>query len=49
VYIEFAYKLSRNHEQEKLLLDSLPTWAATQMFAVHAEHYWAIRRKINTA
>jgi hypothetical protein len=36
VYIEFAYKLSRNHEQEKLLLDSLPKWAATQMFAVHA-------------
>jgi len=36
VYIAFAYKLSLDHEQEKLLLDSLPKWAATQMFAVHA-------------
>jgi bla regulator protein blaR1 len=35
-YIAFAYKLSLDHEQGKLLLDSLPKWAATQMFAVHA-------------
>jgi uncharacterized protein (TIGR03435 family) len=35
-YIAFAYKLSLDHEQEKLLLDSLPKWAAKQMFAVHA-------------
>ena len=35
-YIVFAYKLSLDHEQAKLLLDSLPKWAATQMFAVHA-------------
>jgi bla regulator protein blaR1 len=35
-YIAFAYKLSLDHEQEKLLLDSLPKWAATQKFAVHA-------------
>lgn len=35
-YIAFAYKLSLDHEQGKLLLDSLPKWASTQMFAVHA-------------
>ena len=35
-YIAFAYKLSLDHEQGKLLLDSLPKWAATQMFAVRA-------------
>ncbi len=35
-YIAFAYKLSLDHEQGKLLFDSLPKWAATQMFAVHA-------------
>jgi uncharacterized protein (TIGR03435 family) len=35
-YVAFAYKLSLDHEQGKLLLDSLPKWAATQMFAVHA-------------
>jgi bla regulator protein blaR1 len=35
-YIAFAYKLSLDHEQKKLLLDSLPKWAATQMFAVQA-------------
>jgi bla regulator protein blaR1 len=35
-YIAFAYKLSLDHEQGKLLLDSLPKWAATQMFAMHA-------------
>jgi uncharacterized protein (TIGR03435 family) len=35
-YIEFAYNLPRDHEQEQLLLDSLPKWAATQMFTVEA-------------
>jgi bla regulator protein BlaR1 len=35
-YIAFAYKLSLDHEQGKLLLDSLPKWASTQLFAVHA-------------
>jgi bla regulator protein blaR1 len=35
-YIAFAYKLPLDHEQGKLLLDSLPKWAATQMFTVHA-------------
>jgi uncharacterized protein (TIGR03435 family) len=35
-YIEFAYKLSPDHEQEELLLNSLPKWAATQMFTVQA-------------
>lgn len=36
VLIEFAYKLSPAPEQEKALLDSLPKWASTQMFAIHA-------------
>jgi uncharacterized protein (TIGR03435 family) len=35
-YIAFAYKLSLDHEQGKLLVDSLPKWAATQLFAVNA-------------
>ena len=35
-YIEFAYKLSLDAQQEKSILESLPKWAATQMFAVHA-------------
>jgi len=36
MYIVFAYKLMPSHEQEKALLDSLPKWASTQLFTVHA-------------
>ena len=35
-YIGFAYKLSPSDEQLKVLTDSLPKWASTQLFAVHA-------------
>lgn len=36
IYIVFAYKLMPAHEQEKVLVDSLPKWASTQAFTVHA-------------
>jgi hypothetical protein len=48
-YIEFAYKLSLDSHREKSILDSLPKWAATQMFSVHARATGNPTSRINTA